>query len=353
MMSGSTTGEAQVSDYQPRQQGGWPQQPPQSNAGQGGNGQPGDYGQQDGYEQQRGYGQQGGFGQQDQPGGFGQQDQPGGFGQQGGYGQQQGGFGQPAGSPQPGQPGWTPQGYPQLQRQQRRRKRRHPLRWLIVTLVVIIVVLVVGDQVGKAIAESQAAQKIESSGLNVKPNVSIEESVSSPFLAQVAAKDIKAIDISTGAIKAGNYEITSIKARATGVHLSSLSSSANVKIDHITATATLAYSSLNNDLGNAIGISGAVTVSPDPSAGTNFIEVETAGGIGSVTAQVEKTGPSQITIHFGSLGGIASLLNGAASIPDQVINIPKLPAGAVIDSIDVTSQGIVATGSASNTSFSQ
>jgi hypothetical protein len=347
-----------VSDYQPRQQGGWPQQPSQSNAGQGENGQPGGYGDQGGYGQQGGFGQQGGYaGQQ---GGFGDQQgggQQGGFGDQGGYGQggfgQQGGYGQAPGSPQPGQPGWTPQGYPQVQRPQRRRKRRHPLRWLIVTVVVILVVLVIGDQVGKAIAEDQAAQKMETSGLNVKPNVNIEESLSSPFLSQIAAKDIKAIDISTGVIKSGSYEITSIKARATGVHLSSLSSSANVKIDHITGTATIAYSSLNNDLGNAIGISGAVTISPDPSAGNNFIEVETAGGIGSVTAQVEKTGPSQITIHFGSLGGIASLLNGSASIPDQVINIPKLPAGLVIDSIDVTSQGIVATASASNTSFSQ
>jgi hypothetical protein len=310
-----------VSEYQPRNQGGrnegrWPQQPPEYPPGQEG------------------------IGQQAGPGSFGQQ---GAYapGQEGAYGQQ---------PPAPGQPGWTPQGYAQPQRPRRARKRRHPVRWLIVTVVALIVVFVVADQVAKAVAENQVAQKIESSGLNVKPSVNIE---GWPFLTQLLAKDIKAIDISTGVIKTGNYEITSVKARATGVHLSSLSTNASAQVDHITGTATIAYSSLNNDLGNAIGISGGITVSADPSAGPDAIAVNTAGGIANVTADVKQTGPSRITIHFASAGGIASLLGGAASIPDQVINIPKLPAGLVVNSITVTPAGIVATASASHTTLSQ
>jgi hypothetical protein len=313
-------GRPEVSDYQPQNQGGWPQQPPQHPAGQGGDG-----------------GQQGAYAP----------------GQQGAYGQQQ--------FPAPGQPGWTPQGYPQLQRgqqsppplAQRPGKRRHPLRWLVGTLIVLIAAFVVADQVAKAVAENQFAQKIESSGLNVKPSVSIEEGPTWPFLSQLVSKDLKTVHISTGVIKSGNYEITSVNATATGLHLSSLSSNANAEVDHIDATATISFSSLNNDLGNAIGISGAVTVSADPSAGSDAILVNAGDGLGTVDATIKKTGPLQITIHFGALGGIASLLNGAASIPDQVINIPKLPAGVTIGQPQITSTGIVATASGSHLNLTQ
>jgi hypothetical protein len=339
-----------VSEYQPRNQGGWPQQPqqPQFPQGQGGND-----GQQGGFGQPGSFGQQGGYGPNDETYAQPSAGQQGSYapGQQGAY-RQQGQYGQQP-SPGPGQSGWTPQGYPQMQRSQRAPrpgKRRHPLRWIIGIVVVLIAAFVVADQIAKAAAENQVAQKIESSGVNVKPSVNIE---GWPFLTQLLSKDINAIDISTGVIKSGNYEITSVTARATGVHLSSLSENASARVDHITGTATIAYSSLNANLGNAIGADGAVTVSQDPSAGNDAIQVQSVGGLVSVVATVKQTRPNQITIHFGSLGGFASLLGGAASIPDQVINIPKLPAGLVIDSIDITSQGIVATASASNTTLSQ
>ena len=76
-------------------------------------------------------------------------------------------------------------------------------------------------------------------------------------------------------------------------------------------------------------------------------------GLASVDATVKQTAQNKITIHFGSLGGIASLLGGAGSIPDQVITIPKLPAGLAVRSVAVEPQGIVATASATNTTLSQ
>src|SRR5579871_1701914 len=110
-------GVSRVSDYQPRPQGGWPAQPPQSSGGgqdRGGYGQPGDYGQDV----------------------FGQQ----GYGQPGGYG-----------------PGYGSRGA-----RPRRRRRRG---WIVLTVfvVVILVILGVADQVARTVAENQVAQKIETS----------------------------------------------------------------------------------------------------------------------------------------------------------------------------------------------
>ncbi len=282
-----------MSDYQPRAQGGWPAQPPASGTGQGG------YGQAD-----YGYG----------PGSY-----------------QQAGYGQPAGRPP------------------RRRRRRHPLAWLAVVVVVILAVAGIGDQVAKAYAQNDVANQIQSAGLSSKPSVNIE---GWPFLTQVAAHDVKAIDISASNVttKGGRLPF-SFTARATGVHLNSSFSGATV--DHVNGQVTVTYQSLDSYLGNAIGIPGlsGISFGPDPQAGPNAVKAD--AGIGSVTATVVKTSPNQITIKFGSLSGIASLLGGAGSIPDQVIDIPKLPAGLVVGSPEATSQGVVIPATASHTTFTQ
>ena len=292
-----------MSDYQPRAQGGWPAQPPASGAGQ------------------RGYGQDG----------FG----PGGYGQAGyGYGPgpyEQAGYGQPAG------------------RRPRRRRRRHPLVWLAVVVVVLLAIVGIGDQVAKAYAQNDVANQIQSAGLSSKPSVNIE---GWPFLTQVLAHDVKTIDISASNVttKGGKLPF-SFTARATGVHLNSSFSGATV--DHVNGQVTVTYQSLDSYLGNAIGIPGlsGISFSPDPKDGPNAVKAD--AGIASVTATVVKTSPNQITIKFGSLGGLASALGGAGSIPDQVIDIPRLPAGLVVGSPEVTSQGVVIPATASHTTFTK
>jgi hypothetical protein len=296
-----------VSDYQPRQQDGWPSQPPSGGAGPGGYGRGGGYGQP-GYDQQAGYG----------PGPYDQETQA-------TYGQQ---------------PGPPP----------RRRRRRHPLAWLAVVIVVLLVIAVVGDQIAKSYAQNRIAQQIQSSAqLSAKPSVSIE---GWPFLTQVAAHDLKAIDFSASNITTANGKLpVSVNARATGVHPDSSFNSA--RVDHITGQVTITYAALDSYLGNAIGIPGltGITFSPDPQAGPNAVKAD--AGVGSVVATVTKTAPAQITVKFGSLSGIASLLGGAGSIPAQVITIPKLPAGLIVGSPVATSSGVVIPASASNTTLSQ
>lgn len=297
-----------VSEYpnQPSGRGGWPEQPPVSSS-------PGPYGQ---------YGQDG----QDP---YGRDP----YGQYGHYTPGPAGSGSPLGLPV-----------------RRRRRRRRGRGWiaLIVTLIVLAVLFIVGDQLARVYAQNQIADQIESSGLNTKPSVHIE---GWPFLTQVAAHDLKAIDISASNVQAGKFTITSIQARATGVHPNSSFSGAT--IDQINGTATISYASLENDLGNAIGIPGLsiASITPDPADGPNAVDVN--AGIASVTAKVVQTSPQQITIEFGQVGGLASLLGGLGSIPNQVINIPTLPAGLVIRSVAVDSQGVVATASATNTTLSE
>jgi hypothetical protein len=279
-----------VSEYQPRPQGGWPDQPPANDASRGGNGQA-DYG----------YG----------PGSYDQAT----------YAQQAAG--------------------PSAVR--RRRRKRWPVV-LAVLVVLILAILGIGDQVAKAVAQNAIAQKIQSSGLSAKPSVNIE---GWPFLNQLAAKDIKVIDISGNNVTASGSKVAfSFTAKATGVHLSSLSSSASATVDQINGQATLPFSSV----GSLLPVSGA-TITADPAAGPNAIKAD-LGIAGSVTGTVKQSGTSKIVISLNSASGLASILGSAAG-QSFTIDVPKLPAGLVVRSVRVNSQGIVATASASNTTLSQ
>ena len=279
-----------MSEYQPRPPGGWPMQPPPSSSGEGGYGQgENSYGPST-YEQPT-------------------------------YGQ---------GTNGPGAP--------------RRRRRRWPIV-LTIVLVVILAVLGIGDQVAKSVAQNTIAQKVQSSGLSAKPSVSIE---GWPFLTQVLAKDIKVIDISANNVTANGSKVAfNFTAKATGVHLSSLSSSASATIDNINGQAVLPFSSV----ATLLPLSGAATLSADPSAGPNAIKAD-LGVAGSVTGTVTQSGSSTIIIKLNSASGIASILGSVAG-QSYTIDIPKLPAGLVVRSVSVNDQGIVATATASNTTLSQ
>jgi hypothetical protein len=282
-----------VSEYQPRPQDGWPAEPPANGAGQRG------YGQAD-----YGYG----------PGSYDQATY-----EKARHGQQ------PPSS------------------LRRRRRRRWPIV-LAVVVVLILAVLGIGDQVAKAVAQNAIAQKIESNGLSAKPSVSIE---GWPFLTQLAAKDIKVIDISANNVTANGSKVAfDFTAKATGVHLSSLSSSASATVGQINGQAVLPFSSV----AGLLPVSGA-TISADPADGPNAVKAD-LGIAGSVTGTVKQSGTNQIVVKLNSASGLASIL-GSSSASALTIDIPKLPAGLVVRSVHVNSQGIVATASASNTTLSQ
>lgn len=244
------------------------------------------------------------------------------------------------------QDGWPAQPSANTARQQaygasRPRRRRRGWIALAVVVVLILAILGIGDQVAKAYAENRIAQQIQTSGLNAKPSVSIE---GWPFLTQIAAHDLKTIDISANNVTADSGKLPfSFTAKATGVHLNSSFNGAT--IDQINGQALLPFSSV------ATLVPGTgVTISADPADGPDAVKADL--GIGSVTGTVKQSGSNQIVIQLNSASGLASVLgqlNGNAI----TVQIPKLPAGLVVKSVSVTSQGIVASASASNTTLSE
>jgi hypothetical protein len=300
-----------VSDHQPRSQGGWPEQPPA-------------YGQQP-----PPYGQQ--------PPGYGQQ--PTGYEQTAAYGQQSPGYGQqdPSYSEVPPY-GEVPPG------RSRPRRRRHRGRGLVITLIVLIGLLIAADFGAKAYAESAIASKIDSSGLGVKPSVSIE---GFPFLTQVAARNLKQIDINASNFTVKQVVISSLHATATGVRPNASFNGAT--INQINGTVVVSFTTITN----LVPVPG-LTVSADPADGPNAIKLNSS--LGGATGKIVQDSPSKITVDVGNLtglAGLASLLGGSALASSYTFDIPQLPAGLVVRSVSVTSQGIVAKASAQNTTLSQ
>lgn len=243
------------------------------------------------------------------------------------------------------QDGWPaqPSQYSEPRSRPPRRRRRRGWIGLLITLVVIVVLLVIGDQVARTYAQNMIASKIQSSsGTSAKPSVTIQ---GWPFLTQVAEHDVRVVNISASNVPAGKISITSIHATATGVHLSSGFNSATV--DQINGTALITFAAVES----AVGVSGVATISADPADGPNAVKLS-AGPFGA-TGKVTVTGPNEVTVQMGSLSGLGSLLGGAAPAQTETFRIPKLPAGLVVHSVSVTSQGIVGTASAQNTTLSQ
>jgi hypothetical protein len=330
-----------VSNYQPN--GGWPEQPPARGGQPGQNGGQGQYG-----------GQQGGYG--------GQQGQQ---GQQPPYGQQSSGSEEtvprglrPSGWQHPQQP---PSGYEETVArgaqqpagqeyqqppagQSRPPKRRHRGRRWLIALIVLILVLVAIDFGAKAFAENAIATKIDSSGLGTKPSVDIE---GFPFLTQVASRDLSQIDINASNFTVKQVVISSLHATATGVRPTSSFNGAT--ISKINGTVVVSFATVTN----LIPIPG-LTVGPDPADGPDAIKFNSS--LGGATGKIEQSSPNVITVQVGNLtglAGLASLIGGSTIASSYTFDIPPLPAGLVVRSITITSQGIVATASAQNTTLSQ
>jgi hypothetical protein len=311
-----------VSDYQPRPRGGWPAQPPADRAGRGYEqprpGQPGHRAPRYGHDEAR------------RPDRDQTEYLPSGY-QQAGYQQ----------APDDGAPN-----YDAPAPGRRRRKRRRGRRWLIALAVVIVLLLAVlgiGDHVGRSYAQSRVATQIEtSSGLSAKPQVTIE---GWPFLTQILARDLKTVDISASNVTADRGKLVfSFTAKATGVHLNSSYTGATV--DRINGQALLPFSSVDNLLP-----SGLTALSADPADGPDAVKAQLADAV-SVNGTVKQSGPNDIVVQLDSVGGVSTLPSGLNNNEITIV-IPKLPGGLVVQSVSVTSQGLVATASASNTTLSE
>jgi hypothetical protein len=222
---------------------------------------------------------------------------------------------------------------------ERTRRRRWP--WILLGLVIVVLVLlVVLDRVAVAYAENQAAQQMQSQGFPTKPDVSIE---GFPFLTQVAGRRIDHVHITANDVKEGPVTLN-IVADATDILLDPGFQSGT--ISHVTGTGVIPFSSV----ASAFGAGGSgLTIS---SAGGNNIKVSlnVLGLDVSMTGSVESTGPNTLKVHLNPPTGIPVSL----PIPsDFTIHIPALPMHLTIQSVKVTSQGVVVHATGSDIKFTQ
>jgi len=226
----------------------------------------------------------------------------------------------------------------------RRRRGRRTATVLITVVLLLVALFVAADRIAAAYAQNMIASKIQSQAdLSAKPSVSIK---GFPFLTQVAAHDIRQVDISASNVTEAKVTISSITATATGVHLSPGFNGAT--IDQINGTALITYQSLEN----VLQIPGA-TIAPDPSGGAGAVTIS-EGSLASATGHILLTGANRVTVQVNSLGGLAGLLSGAfGSSSSYNLTIPQLPVGLKVTGLTTTSQGVELAASAHDTSLSQ
>jgi hypothetical protein len=225
------------------------------------------------------------------------------------------------------------------------RPRRRRKRWPIVTGVIVVVLIllaVAADRVACFEAENQMANKMQESGLPVKPHVSIN---GFPFLTQLVAKDFNDVVISASNVTEGPLTIASINATLHGMHL--IDGYSGARIDSLDGSALVTFGAL----AKAGDIPSAITLGPGASPSQIKASVSVLGLSTSATAQVTKTGPSQFDVQVVDAGGIpASVLGNLANFK---VNIPQLPAGMNIAGVSVTAQGVVITITGKNTTLTQ
>jgi hypothetical protein len=227
-------------------------------------------------------------------------------------------------------------------------RRRHPLRVLIIVLIVLIALLVAADFAARAYAENKAASEIQQQGFPKKPNVDIE---GFPFLTQVAAKNFKDIQITSSNVTEGPLDIASIDATLKNVHINGAFSGGT--IDTLNGTAEITFAALANAMTAEAGPLGqlaraGLTLS---AAGRSEVKAKLSAVVFSGTAvwRVTRTGDDDINLQLVSTGGLPSSL--LSPVSDITVKLRALPLGLKIQSISVTSSGLVGTLGGQNVAF--
>jgi len=229
-------------------------------------------------------------------------------------------------------------------------KGRRVRRYAIV-IVIVILLLVALDFAARVVAENVIASKIEHQGLQHKPDVTID---GFPFLTQVASRDFERVNLTASDQTAGPVTITTINATARNIKLNSFAFSSGT-IGSLSGTALISFSSLGNALTQQVGPLGSLL----NGAGLNLTDagshrVKASLNVlvvsGSATWRVTLLSGSRLNITLVNSSGLPSSLLG--SIQDISLQLPKLPLGLTIDSVQVSPAGLVGRVSATNVPFS-
>lgn len=228
----------------------------------------------------------------------------------------------------------------------RRRVRRY-----VTVLAIVIVLLVALDFAARLAAESVLAGKIEQQGLQHKPGVSID---GFPFLTQVASREFQQVNLTAADQTDGPVTITTINATARNIKLNSFAFSSGT-IGSLAGTALISFSSLGNTLEHQFGLLGSFLkggglhlTDAGPHEVTASVNVLVVSG--SATWRITLLGGNQLNIRLVRSSGLPSSL--LDSIQDKTLQLPKLPLGLTISSVQVTPAGLVGHVSADNIPFS-
>ena len=236
--------------------------------------------------------------------------------------------------PAPGQ-------YPVYQPARTRRRRRWPA--IVAGLVVVVVLgLVALDRAAAAYAASQAAQQMKAQGFPGDPHVTME---GFPFLTQVASRNLQDVHVTANNVQEGPVALT-LAGDAYGVRLNPGYQSGT--ISRVRGTVVIGFGSVASIARNA-GVSGVTATADGPDR--IKLKVNLAVLTTTVIASVTQVGPSTVRFHIISAGGLPASLLG--SFGNLSFTIPKLPYGLTVQSLSVTSQGIVGHLTAHNIPFTQ
>jgi LmeA-like phospholipid-binding len=212
---------------------------------------------------------------------------------------------------------------------------------LIVGLVVLAAILVGADRALAAYAANQAATQMQQKdGFQTKPQVTME---GFPFITQIIGHNLRDIHIASNSLKTGPVT-ASLVGDATGVRLNSDFQSGTVT--RFAGTVLIPFGSVAGAI-QAAGVPG-VTVS---AAGPDQVKIKVDLTVftATATAAIAPAGPNKFKVHITDAGGLPTALLG--QLGDFTIPVPPLPLGVTIQSVAVTSQGVVARVSASNFPF--
>jgi hypothetical protein len=226
-----------------------------------------------------------------------------------------------------------------------RRGRRY-----LLTVVIIIALLVVLDFAARAVAQNIMAARIQQQGLQQKPDVSIG---GFPFLTQLVSKNFQQVTVSTTNLTAGPVTLTKVDVTARDVRLTSYSSGRGT-ITSLSGIVLISFASLGDTLTHQFGPLGSLL----NGAGLNLTaagphEVKASLSLvvasGSATWRITRVSANQLHIGLVASRGLPASLLG--SIQSLTLQIPQLPLGLTIDSINVTPNGVVGHVSSHDASF--
>jgi hypothetical protein len=218
-------------------------------------------------------------------------------------------------------------------------RKRHTWRNVFVVVLSLLIILVVLDRLAVYFVQGKIASEIQDQGFSTKPDVSVK---GFPFLTQVAARDLKDIEISSDRVKAGPVVIKRLDADMKNTKVDSSFSGGTV--GHLDGSGLISFGGLSNTIGNLAGggplsdlLGGGLTLS---SAGHNEIKakVDLAVISGSAVLKVVRVSGTKIKVQLISSNGLPSELTD--QLKNLTVPIPSLPLGLKIQSVSVTSARI-------------